>query len=93
MNRDTSDTLYSVSSWKTDDFMSREHDRTYDCRWKGKCKNAYEIMKKEYDLLVEEASMYIGDMKHMNVVMKAEYHSSTFPSCTFPDKTEVLFKY
>lgn len=93
MKRDTSDTLYSVSSWKTDDFMFSEHDRTYSCKWESKCKNAYDIIKKEYDMLVEEAKAYRGDMKHMNVVMKAEYHESTFPSCTFPDKTTTLFSY
>lgn len=90
---DTSDTLYSVSSWKTDDFMFREYDRTYNCLWKNRFSNAYENIKKEYDLLVEEAEMYSVGMKHMNVIMKAEYHNSTFPSSTFPDKTEVLFKY
>lgn len=93
MTIDTSDTLYSVSSWKTDNFMFREYDRTYNCAWESKCMVAYDIIKQEYDKLVEESKLFNKGLIDMKVVMKKEYCKSTFPSRTFPDTAEVLFEF
>lgn len=81
--------LYSVSSWKCDNFMFREYDRTYMIDWLHMNPNAYQDMKGLYDSLVEEAKVFNKGLLHMEVVMRKEVYEDWKSS--FPTNSEILF--